>query len=282
MKKLRIGLQSIDIYEYYVTNACVFKFVDKNFEDVKSFFGNMIIKEFDILDENNMVIDSKSALNVKLSTLQAADETIKYIDKILISEEYTEDIVNDNGINETVTHQPQYKEIERVEVKTIYIAILEKISLEDEIEKLKEYIKISDPSNYDLFEYKEYWINNGKEQLKKYIEDKPLISDCHGNKTATYTITEEKRNIFLGKWTYHQLLVSGGIEDVMTWNASGEICEPWTDSECLELIREWNDIINSLVIYQQSVEKQIQEAISIDAIKDIAFDYDRADIRNIS
>lgn len=280
MNKLRIGLSNIDIHEYYITNACVFKFLDKSFEEIKSFFGDMVITEFDVLDENDMVIESKSSLNVKLSTVQATIETVKYTDKILVSEEYTEEITNENGDMETVKHEAQYKEIEKEEIKTVYVAILEKISIEDEINELRKYLNIPNPSNYDLSEYKEYWINDGKDQLKSYIESNPLVSDCHGNKTATYTITEEKRNIFLGKWTYHQLLVSGGIEDVMTWNASGEICEPWTDPECLELIREWNDIVNSLVIYQQSVERQIRNATSIDKVKEITFDYINADVRN--
>lgn len=132
---------------------------------------------------------------------------------------------------------------------------------------------------FDLAQYKEYWIKECKQALKKYIKSNPLVSDCHGNKVATYTITEEKRNMFMSKYSSHEALVKAGLDHVMTWNSTDDICESWTDEECIELINAWNSIITPLVSYQQLTEKEIRAAKSIDEVKGISFDYSNADIR---
>lgn len=143
MRKLKIGISIIDIYDYYITNACVFKFIDTSFNEIKEIFGDNRISEFDILDDSDLIIESKTSLNVKLSTIQTKNEIVKYKEKILISDAYRETI---NG--EEILHKARYKDIEKKENKTVYIAILEKISLEDEVEELKRYVNIQNPSTF--------------------------------------------------------------------------------------------------------------------------------------
>ena len=133
-----------------------------------------------------------------------------------------------------------------------------------------------------LEDLKSYKIKESKENLASYLESHPLKSTCHGKKEGTYTITEEKRNMFTSKFTAHMFLETAGIEDVMTWNESGQACEIWTNEECLQLIKEWNAISTALVKKQQDVELAIKACETKEDIKKIEVIYSDADPRGVT
>ena len=66
---------------------------------------------------------------------------------------------------------------------------------------------------------------------------------------------------------------SAGIPDVMTWNAAGETCEVWTDSECIQFIVEMDAYVTPLVAKQQEIEIKIKEALTAEAVKAIEIPY---------
>lgn len=136
------------------------------------------------------------------------------------------------------------------------------------------------PYPLPLDEVKKQRIDLSNSLLASYIQDHPLVTDCHGNKMGTYTITEEKRNMFTSKYTAHMALTASGIEDVMTWNESGQPCEPWTEEECIRFLGEWNAVSAALVSYQQRQELSIRAAETEEAVMAVALDFSSADPRN--
>ncbi|KAK9662072.1 hypothetical protein QE152_g41437, partial [Popillia japonica] len=136
-------------------------------------------------------------------------------------------------------------------------------NLSAETEFLKKTLNPTiDIKNCTLDELKEWQIRLSKSELVIYLQEHPLVSDCHGGKIGTYTITEEKQSLFTSKYTAHMALIAAGIEDIMTWNETGKECEAWTDEECIKFISEWNDISTPLVAHQQKIELRIKAAIS--------------------
>lgn len=136
------------------------------------------------------------------------------------------------------------------------------------------------PYQKSLDEIKAEKIEKTRTSLATYLENNPLMTDCHSNKTGIYTITEAKQNMFTSKYTAHMALVASGIEDTMTWNEQGKPCEPWTDEECVVFIGQWSTITTALVKHQQDMEVAINECKSTDEVNEIIIDYSSADPRN--
>lgn len=169
------------------------------------------------------------------------------------------------------------------------IPLIKLATQEEEIQFLKDetselsavvYPKI-DADNCTLEELKVWQINLSKTNMACYLKNHPLVSSCHANKKGTYTITEEKKNIFNSKFMAHKVLTSANIPDIMTWNEAGQTCEEWTDEECLHLLIEWNDITQSLVQHQQNTEIKINEATTKEEVLNVKCNYEKADIRNL-
>ena len=45
--------KEIKFYDYYVTNACVVKFLDTDFETVKNFFGDILVQSIEIEEDKD-------------------------------------------------------------------------------------------------------------------------------------------------------------------------------------------------------------------------------------
>ena len=130
-----------------------------------------------------------------------------------------------------------------------------------------------DEDSMTLDELKDYRIQLSKEKLSEYLAKNPLISSCHNGREAAYTATLEKQSLFATKYMAHVSKQSAGIPDVMTWNAAGETCEVWTDSECIQFIVEMDAYVTPLVAKQQEIEIKIKEALTADAVKAIEIPY---------
>lgn len=166
---------------------------------------------------------------------------------------------------------------------------IEKIaSCEEEVEILKNQIQYLesllipsiDTDDCTVNELKEFMIKKSKLALEDYLLANPLVSDCHGGKTATYTITKEKWDSFNTRFSMHLLKKMNYMSDGMMWNATGEPLEYWYDEECFTLQRQWEKIINPLIQHQQKIEKSINEATKKKDILAISFNYAEIDIRN--
>ena len=131
--------------------------------------------------------------------------------------------------------------------------------------------------NYEtisLDDYKKYKINQSKEALADYLESHPLLSSVHNNTAAYYSVTKEKQDLMMQQYLSYQIAKSVDQENAaLTYNATGEVCEPWSEAEFLQLIIEVKAYVYPLVSYQQTVEKKIMECETKDEVSNIAIDY---------
>lgn len=181
------------------------------------------------------------------------------------------------GENGTIT--PKYESMPLSDWQMIQKAIDD--ANKETLEKVNEQINPSiDFGTCSLEELIQYRINESKEELACYLENHPLVSKCHGGKTGTYTITQDKQNQFMSKFTAHMELERAGVEDTMTWNETGKNCEAWTDEECRAFIEEWNAITSALVNEQQNIEMELVACETKEDALNIEISYEEADPRN--
>ena len=125
----------------------------------------------------------------------------------------------------------------------------------------------------DLPGLKSAKIAESKTALADYLALHPLKSSCHGGKEAYYTVTEEKQNQLANAFSAHILFTQQGIDDTMTWNDTGNVCEVWTDAECMQLLKEIKDYVTPLVAKQQHLEIAINACQTPEEVAAIEIDY---------
>ena len=111
--------------------------------------------------------------------------------------------------------------------------------------------------------------------LEDYLERHPLVSDCHGGVEATYNVTYKKQTLMANNYMTYTLEKETGAENpTLTWNATGEECEPWTEEEYVTLVLQIKNYVKPLVALQQSYEKQIKNCETQEELDAIAIIYD--------
>ena len=280
----------LDIYEENISNAyCVFKFVNKDFNEIRKFFGTEIIDYVDILDKDKNLMKSYN-IYAKVAECIHQNVLIDQPETIVVTEAYTETIpaVIDETTGDVITEEQVIEHpavmgtvTKQVSAEMIKV-VFEKPKAEDEINNIKKVVGIVNTNSMNLDEYKEYYIKQSNIKLSEYLAEHPLVSTCHGNKEGTYNITKDKQDLMTSNYITYTVKKNADPDTVLTWNESGEECEVWEESEYLQLIVEIEAVVKPLVSHQQSIEKQILSATDFTSVKDISLDYSVADIRNAS
>ena len=118
-------------------------------------------------------------------------------------------------------------------------------------------------------------VNQSKILLATYLEEHPLVSDCHGGVEATYTVTSEKQSLMASNYlTYTIAKESGVINPKLTWNAAGCECEEWTEEEYVILVLQISEYVKPLVSLQQSYEVAINSCTNQEELDAIEISYD--------
>ena len=164
---------------------------------------------------------------------------------------------------------------------TVITVSFEKPNTDDKVNSIADYVGyVENPNSLSLDDYKKYAIKNSKDELENYLLNNPLKSSIHGSQEKSYAITENKQILLLLEITVATVASEKSLSYQPSWNASGEVCEPWTLDELIGLSFEIAGIVKPLVSYQQSLEEQIMSKTSIEDIKSIAFDFSGNDPRN--
>lgn len=120
---------------------------------------------------------------------------------------------------------------------------------------------------------KEQKIALSKKMLATYLETNPIVSTAHGGVKGTYSVTEEKQQLMALNYNTYQIKKAAGLDAELTWNETGQECEVWTEVEYVHLIIEIEAYVKPLVSKQQSFEKQIQEAATLQEVDAIEISY---------
>ena len=139
------------------------------------------------------------------------------------------------------------------------------IDIEDVQSNPEKYI------NYKLLGYKKEKIKESKELLANYLQSHPIVSTCHGNKEASYSITEEKQSLMVRALLMYQSKLEAGIEAELRWNSTGNECEVWTIEEFKQLMLEIDMTVTPLVSAQQKYENAVMACNTKEEVDEIVF-----------
>ena len=121
---------------------------------------------------------------------------------------------------------------------------------------------------------KERKIIESKQLLAEYLELHPLISNCHNNIEAQYSVTAEKQSLMANNYLTYTIAKQSGLDATLTWNATGQECEIWTEEEFVTLVLQISEYVKPLVALQQSYEVQINKCESQEEFDAIEIVYD--------
>jgi predicted nucleic acid-binding Zn-ribbon protein len=133
---------------------------------------------------------------------------------------------------------------------------------------------VTDYTTLSLEDAKTFRITESANVLEEYLASHPILSTCHQGVAAYYSITKEKQSYLQAMIMMASLAIQNGIEYQPSWNATGEVCSyDWTLEELQQLAMEIEAAVRPLVSYQQSVEKEIKSATSMEELQAVTINY---------
>lgn len=213
--------------------------------------------------------------------LRVNDNVIKIIsnepftDKELFT--YGFDIINENdNTNMSSDYYHLYTTIyNQLDEKTILLSNDGSIYVEPEVIEPEPYVPTEEELQAIFKANKESKVTLSKTLLATYLEEHPLMSDCHGGIIAKYTVTSEKQQLMASNYLTYTIAKESGVENpVLTWNAAGCECEEWTEEEYVTLVLQISEYVKPLVSLQQSYEVAINNCTSQEELDAIEIVYD--------
>lgn len=255
------GNNTFSVLEWYFGGVgdCYIKFVDATYSEIEAAFPDKeIISNIKITDDSQP--DYLESFNIYLTRKQIA--------------------VTTESLSQ-VSSQENSQKIEQVEKEVITVT-LKTPTADQQINGIADYVGyVFNPDGLSLIEYKNYAINNSKNELANYLLQHPLQSNVHKGEMKSYAITENKQILLLLELTCAQQAQESEIPYQPSWNASGEACTyDWTIDELKTLAFQINQVVKPLISYQQTVEEEIINKNSIDEIKALNIDFNAHDPRN--
>ena len=255
-----------EIREWYVgPDNSYLKFIDTTFDEISEFIpDNSIITSIIIKDMDNLQGKEQRPYT---------EEYTVYLDKKSVHAEI-------ENINVVTKAEDGATVVQNVD-KMVFTVTLGKPFIDKKVDSIADYVGyIENPDSLSLKDYKKYAVKASKDELELYLLTHPLESEIHGSEKKNYSISENKQILLLMEINMATAAKEQSISYQPSWNASGEVCEPWTLEELVSLSFEMVKVVKPLVSYQQSLEEQILSKGSIEEIKSIKFDFEGNDPRN--
>nr|DAZ10291.1 MAG TPA: protein of unknown function (DUF4376) [Caudoviricetes sp.] len=154
-----------------------------------------------------------------------------------------------------------------------FVVNRDSINLDDLMINPDKYLDYA--ANPELDNLKLEKIAQSKNALAEYLSSHPLFSDAKYAEGRYYTVTEEKQRQLTSKMAMYNLYSQQSLEyPLLKWNDVGNICEDWTVEELTKLAMEIDAYVTPLVERQQSYEKTIQKAKTIEEVENITLSFE--------
>lgn len=127
--------------------------------------------------------------------------------------------------------------------------------------------KVIDNSN--LAKAKSELIKLSKFNLSEYLENNPLFSTVKYEDGRKYNVTSDKQNLLASNIITYQFAQQQGLDYQLEWNDTGEISEPWSIEELIQLSIEIKNYVSPIVQQQQRIEKAIKGCKTIEELQQI-------------
>ena len=136
------------------------------------------------------------------------------------------------------------------------------------------------PSEVDALKLlKENQIKLSKLNLSAYLETHPLFSTVKYEDGRYYNVTSEKQQQMTSKMMLNEMYKGQGIPYELTWNDTGNVCEPWTEVELATLSMQVDAYVTPLIKMQQTIEVQIKNATTQEEVLQIDVTYSDENIQ---
>lgn len=154
-----------------------------------------------------------------------------------------------------------------------FVVNRDSINLDDLMINPDKYLDYA--ANPELDNLKLEKIAQSKNALAEYLSSHPLFSDAKYAEGRYYTVTEEKQRQLTSKMAMYNLYSQQSLEyPLLKWNDVGNVCEDWTVEELTKLAMEIDAYVTPLVERQQSYEKTIQKAKTIEEVENITLSFE--------
>ena len=237
------GQKTIQCDRYTIAedkSSASFVFVDKDYNEIANFFGSETITQIYV---------------------EQSVKTYTYDCRLKRSS-----ITQDFLINESNSA------IETQEIRVM----LTKVSVESEMNDIKDYIGMVDVSTLTLDEYKEYVQNQNKEAMAKYIADNPVL----WTDGKYYGIKQEDQQEMMADLMVYDFETKLGNEWTLEWHNIHKACREFTYEEFCQLLHTIITIVYPIRRLQETYKEQIYSCETRDDINVIEFNYASVDPRN--
>lgn len=129
-----------------------------------------------------------------------------------------------------------------------------------------------------LEDVKKAKIQMSKDNLENYLAENPLFSRVKYEDGRYYSVTSSKQQQLTSKLLMYQGYIQAGLEYELTWNNTGNMCESWEYNQLFILASQIDLYVTPLVKMQQSIEVNIQNAISTEEVENIDVSYSKENI----
>ena len=127
-------------------------------------------------------------------------------------------------------------------------------------DKEYDYLQLEIQNYYSLDNLKDKCILETRLNLSKFLEENPLFSYVKHKEGRFYRVTQEKQQHLASTLLMYQGYMANGYEYSLSWNDTGNTCEPWAYEELFLLATEINNYVKPLVALQQATEVSIKNA----------------------
>lgn len=279
IKYLKLPSGKKELYNCVITNACILRFLNTDVETVKNFIGAEIIDYINIVDENDKVLESHD-IYMKRKTVMSESTTITEYEDRIVKEAYTEEIevidpITQEKTIQTINHDAVIEKIEKKIPVEMTVAILEKPSIQEEVDNIKTTVGIKNPNNMTLEEFKTYYKEEIGKQCTKSIENGVDVDTVdYGIKHFSYTI-EDQSNI-------KDLIITAILTNFslsLPYHADGELCNTYSAKDILKIYMSLSSNKTYHTTYCNVLNEMIMNAKDIMTVKGITYGMEITDAK---
>lgn len=121
---------------------------------------------------------------------------------------------------------------------------------------------------------KDNQIKLSKKNLAKYLEEHPLFSTVKYEEGRYYNVTSEKQQQLTSKLIKGYISITEGKDYQLTWNDTGNVCEPYSYEELKSLFKQIDNYVAPLVSLQQTIEVRIRDCVSQDEVLKVSIEFE--------
>ena len=265
---------TMNCYDVVTTDSsCVIKFVEVDLTDIKNFLGEEIISYVDLLDLSGNIIKSKN-INMKYVECSFGIEIITNYESRLVKDGYdeivSEAIVDEDGkvLKDAVIvhHLPEYELITIETPVNMTKVILERPSMQAELDSLKSYVGIQNPNNMTLDEFKIYQKSIIGKQCSAAIYDGADVETSLGLKHFSYN-SEDQSNI----QDLFITLLAAQDNISLPYHADGEYCAMYTGVDIIKIYATLSSNKTYHTTYCNVLNRMVENQVDINSIKKIFY-----------